>query len=1048
MNKKRLCCFIVINIFVILTMFSSEIKATDIQDVSLSYNEKNQPYISVKMVEEASTMTIQFLNQVALDLETTKLKNPDVIITDQENQRTVDFQINNTVKEVRLFFNPQTVESGEIEIKQNNQVQTLKLVNKEPEKESSVESTTLEQKDSAEESGESSAVPKESEQLTESAVEVIDETEPNTDMPETKDLYKQSQTVQELYEEDIKKEGWQSNEENNYLVKSISDNQRLSYGFANGSDIFLTDLFSTDAAGHKLSYRHNINTGSNRSVRSYYFQEESDYKELDDVKLQFVSKKGESIRGYGEFTVSNKVVVDVWTYHVLVKVTLTADAMGNVKKEVEYKRVDKPIIDLTPLKIGYSELTDTDLNGKDGVDVNYIGNKKGMYIESNPYKVMFHVLDKDGPNQWNAGPGRKFLVWATTPSDFFSKPWGIWTTIHGAENVEGKPSELIKHYDDSAVGFRWNAETLKPKSSRTFSYKINLGEPKPPKLILEDIPSSVLNGEFFPTDISGTVVDEDSSKVALHYWVDEEKEGTPVNVDTASHQIQNVTIKKNELNQYLTSKKLSTGKHTLYFVAQDEEDHSSKVVEKEFTIVKSGDKYIFDATLKNQSSFINAIHVGDKLHYKIFFENLKIANLAGRFINEIPVELQLDKDSVKATVDKQDIGKSLLISTDRIAINDLPLKKNQIFLLEFDVTVKDSGLNKMLVDVINESKFKNETIEVKQKSLGSEGKILDNPKPYISFSTPEEEVIAGESANLNFEIGNQLTNVEDFTKKATTENGEWRQVQFLLPPKSKEINYEKVELLDSKGQLIALMNSSGDVAYSNEEDQQHIQLSYQQADVTKNKEILESPFKENLKPEEKAVYVAIDSIAKGESYQIKVEAKIDKTIKEQIVEFKSFVSGNNEVNDDKSIELGMSYIAIKPAAELKVLVPNDISFEAKADSSILETKGQRLYPAKPFTVQVINTTDNPNWSLAVTGELEPITGGSGNKAIKLSLLDGKPITGTVSSKDHTSTIAFKSKQTDEGNDLVGILTKATRSGAYKGTITWQLNNVITADDPR
>lgn len=37
----------------------------------------------------------------------------------------------------------------------------------------------------------------------------------------------------------------------------------------------------------------------------------------------------------------------------------------------------------------------------------------------------------------------------------------------------------------------------------------------------------------------------------------------------------------------------------------------------------------------------------------------------------------------------------------------------------------------MLVDVINESKFKNETIEVKQKSLGSEGKILDNPKPYI-----------------------------------------------------------------------------------------------------------------------------------------------------------------------------------------------------------------------------------------------------------------------------------------------------------------------------
>lgn len=311
MNKKRLCCFIVLNIFVILTMFSSEIKATDIQDVSLSYNEKNQPYISVKMVGEASTMTIQFLNQVALDLETTKLKNPDVIITDQENQRTVDFQINNTVKEVRLFFNPQTVESGEIEIKQNNQVQTLKLVNKEPEKESSVESTTLEQKDSAEESGESSAVPKESEQLTESAVEVIDETEPNTDMPETKDLYKQSQTVQELYEEDIKKEGWQSNEENNYLVKSISDNQRLSYGFANGSDIFLTDLFSTDAAGHKLSYRHNINTGSNRSVRSYYFQEESDYKELDDVKLQFVSKKGESIRGYGEFTVSNKVVVDV-----------------------------------------------------------------------------------------------------------------------------------------------------------------------------------------------------------------------------------------------------------------------------------------------------------------------------------------------------------------------------------------------------------------------------------------------------------------------------------------------------------------------------------------------------------------------------------------------------------------------------------------------------------------------------------------------------------------------------------------------------------------
>ena len=153
--------------------------------------------------------------------------------------------------------------------------------------------------------------------------------------------------------------------------------------------------------------------------------------------------------------------------------------------------------------------------------------------------------------------------------------------------------------------------------------------------------------------------------------------------------------------------------------------------EKEFTIVKSGDKYIFDATLKNQSSFINAIHVGDKLHYKIFFENLKIANLAGRFINEIPVELQLDKDSVKATVDKQDIGKSLLISTDRIAINDLPLKKNQLFLLEFDVTVKDSGLNKMLDAVINESKFKNETIEVKQKSLGSEGKILDNPKPYI-----------------------------------------------------------------------------------------------------------------------------------------------------------------------------------------------------------------------------------------------------------------------------------------------------------------------------
>lgn len=167
----------------------------------------------------------------------------------------------------------------------------MKLVNKEPEKESSVESTTLEQKDSAEETGESSAVPKESEQLTESAVEVIDETELNTDMPETKDLYKQSQTVQELYEEDIKKEGWQSNEENNYLVKSISDNQRLSYGFANGSDIFLTDLFSTDAAGHKLSYRHNINTGSNRSVRSYYFQEESDYKELDDVKLQFVSKR-------------------------------------------------------------------------------------------------------------------------------------------------------------------------------------------------------------------------------------------------------------------------------------------------------------------------------------------------------------------------------------------------------------------------------------------------------------------------------------------------------------------------------------------------------------------------------------------------------------------------------------------------------------------------------------------------------------------------------------------------------------------------------------
>ncbi|MGX7414167.1 hypothetical protein [Enterococcus caccae] len=983
-------------------------------------NEKEQAVVTLPQVVSGQEVTIKA--NTVIDVVTLEQEQTIINLTSDEDNHSISFIYQGTVP-FQLFFDANQVKEQEIIIEQNQETVAYQLELDESFTEASTteatssETEVIDQTSSQTSSTVETTESSETESSLESPNSIKEDSDSSSESSTTTEQARKAETRSGDLMSEIAADrdaGWKLQlDKQTTLSTTLLSGSQLSYGFATEEDLFLTNIFLTNENGQRIDYRNESNSSNGRGIRFYSFEKAGDYSAIEKVALTAVSVKDNQIRGYGEFTLDHNLI---YSYKVVVRVTLSSNPVtGDIQKKFEMKRVDKPLLgDPQPMNVGFSEIVDTKLNGRDSGEVTYIGNGRGLSIENAPYQLMFKVGEatNDGanPDKWGAAKGTYLdlsigIHWwyrYAEPGDFFKSRSIIGGEVHGLEENNGQPGEIVDHYSDAAIAMMWNKQKVKPQETRTMAYTIHLDEIDKPKISLQsDIPASLLEGKDIEKVI-GTVEAARSSTVDMLYAIDDEPYTKFEEIGNKNPgEKQEWSLDKIDLSVY------KTGKHTLTFLAQDSNGNLSEKITRTFRIVSKDTKYVFDSTVTNTNGLLSKVHPGDRLHYEIYLEN-RGKNIYFQWKNEFSKYLTLDETSVHIE-NKRDPKPNVQIKENTM-IYDGAMALNEVITFSFDAIVKEESLGVKLASIVNKASFYEKGSSTKplvksEISLANEGTVTNFPKPYLEGQLLTKEIKEEEELIFEGKIGNTALAKE-------TDSGTWKQVQYVFP-EEEGLDLEEIQVLDKNNQ--PLPDSEVECGIVSETDGQQVKQNYRRMAIAR--------FKKDILPQE--------------AYQIRVKAtaakdssKLDKPI---IVHTSAF--GTDKTEESVEVEQEIQLPKIQPKEMLTIV---DVTEGLDFGEWMLKREKQKRY-AEDLGIKIQDTrSGNNSWSLQISsqvknesGDVLPLFFEEGNQ--KQSLEDGIVIT-NKGMKDLT--FGEKSEQ-----KIYAELSPNMTKGHYQGTISWNLMDV-------
>ncbi|RDX01005.1 DUF11 domain-containing protein [Listeria kieliensis] len=124
-------------------------------------------------------------------------------------------------------------------------------------------------------------------------------------------------------------------------------------------------------------------------------------------------------------------------------------------------------------KIGLARAVDTQLNNNDRVPIHAIGENRGMYIESDGYRLYYRTNMKDGPENWNGDQFNNDFLSNFTPAD--------WTGA-GKEAENLSKGAIIADQIDTGLKLKWLPRDLKLDETAHYRYDVGIvsaGQPVP-----------------------------------------------------------------------------------------------------------------------------------------------------------------------------------------------------------------------------------------------------------------------------------------------------------------------------------------------------------------------------------------------------------------------------------------------------------------------------------------------------------------------------------------------------------------------------------------
>ncbi|WP_430603082.1 hypothetical protein IGJ02_000404 [Enterococcus sp. DIV0724b] len=980
-------------------------------------NEKEQAVVTLPQFSSDKEITIKtntVIDIVALEQEQA-LQN----LTSDADKQCISFTYQGP-EPFQLFFDTDEVKEQEIIIEQNQEVTTYQLELDESFTETNVTEATSSESEALEQSSsevDETSDPSEIERSLETQSSTSNDVESSsTSTTTTEQAHKPETRSGDLMSEISadRDAGWKVQlDKQSTLSTPLASGNQISYGFATEEDLFLTNIFLTNENGQRVDYRNESNSSNGRGIRFYSFGKVGDYTAIEKVALTAVSVKDNQIRGYGEFTLDHNIL---YSYKVVVRVTLSANPVtGDIQKQIEIKRVDKPLLgDPQPMNVGFSEIVDTELNGRDGGDVAYIGNGRGLSLENTPYQLMFKVgeTNNDGtnPDKWGAAKGTYLdlsigIHWwyrYAEPGDFFKNRSIIGGEVHGLEGNNGQPGEIAAHYSDAAIAMMWNKQKVKPQETRTMTYTIHLDEINKPKISLQsDIPASLLEGKDIEKVI-GTVEAARSSTVDMLYAIDDEPYTKFEEIENKNPgERQEWSLDKIDLSAY------KAGKHTLTFLAQDSDDHLSEKITRTFRIVSKDTKYVFDSTVTNTNGLLSKVHPGDRLHYEIYLEN-RGKNIYFQWKNELSNYLTLDETSLHIE-NKRDPKPNVQIKGNTM-IYDGEMALNEVITFSFDAIVKEESLGVKLASIVNKASFyeKGSTTKPLVKSdisVANEGVVTNFPKPYLEGQLLNKEIKEEDELVFEGKIGNS-------TLAKETDSGAWKQVQYVFP-EEEGLDLKEIQVLDKNNQ--PLPDSEVECGIVSETDSQQVKQNYRRMAIAR--------FKKDIFPQEE--------------YHIRVKAKAAKDsskLNEPIIVHTS-AFGTDKTEESVEIEQEIQLPKIQPKEMLTIV---EVTEGMNFGEWTLKREKQKRY-AEDLSIKIQDTrSGNNSWSLRVSSEVKNESGAilplffeEGKQ--KQSLEDGVVIANKGMKE---LTFGEKSKQ-----KIYAELSPDMTKGHYQGTISWNLMDV-------
>ncbi|WP_099224067.1 MucBP domain-containing protein [Listeria costaricensis] len=231
--------------------------------------------------------------------------------------------------------------------------------------------------------------------------------------------------------------------------------------------------------------------------------------------------------------------------------------------------------------------SDTKLDGDDNVPIKFIGQNKGLYIETSDKKYrLFYIFNRANsfPN-WKGDYFTNSSVISSTPSNnviHFQYPT---STGQEVTNAAAGTDAFYVYRKDSAIFFKTQPFSLKPNESHTSEYTLTL-QSSPPKMTgtLDNLENeSVYYGGNL--EFSGTWNDLNSDYMDLYYQIDGQDpvlfEDDLMNSEKGTSRDWAQTISEEEI---LNGQAFTPGtEHTITFYATDDEEYTSNLVTFNFT---------------------------------------------------------------------------------------------------------------------------------------------------------------------------------------------------------------------------------------------------------------------------------------------------------------------------------------------------------------------------------------------------------------------------------------------------------------------------------